>query len=88
MTATVPGMALLLSTGHFIGGGAAGIIAQRIGGLRSALILAPAHGLVLSLLVSLSIAAPAGKASSAPAIELSDPSLVGALVGAILRLFS
>ncbi len=90
MTTVVPGMLVALSAGHLVGGGAAAIIASRRGGQRALWIMAPAHGLVLSLVAGLAMTASVGlsKAKIGVAVELSDLSVVGALWSLILRLFA
>jgi len=89
LSAVVPGMVVALSAGHLVCGGAAAVIAERVGGRRAFWILAPAHGLVLSFLVALAQTASAGvgQAGVGAAAELSDLSVVGAVLGGILRLF-
>jgi PTS system ascorbate-specific IIC component len=88
--AVVPGMVAALSAGHLVCGGAAAVIAERVGGRRAFWILAPAHGLVLALLAALAQTATAGvgRAGVGAVAELSDLSVVGALLGGILSLFS
>jgi PTS system ascorbate-specific IIC component len=86
----VPGMLVSASAGHLIGGGAAAIVAERLGGRRALWILVPAHGFILSLLVALAYDASAGlgRARAGAVVELSDLAVIDALISGILRLFS
>lgn len=81
MNAVVPGMMLAFTAGHFVGGGAAGVIANRVGGRAAVAVVAPLHGLALSFLASFAITL-----ANTDAIELSDVALLAAALGKLAGL--
>ena len=90
LTAVVPGMLVAATAGHFISGGVAGIIAARIGGTRALFILAPLHGVLLSLITAVAVSGSKTVATSASAVgtELGDLSVIAVATSWILRLFN